>query len=138
MAGVNPMMVAAVANGFQAIQKINAQESSATNEYQMRVNELNAQEAVDKRQQKEAYARNAAQQRARYASQGIIANEGSSAAVMEGLKSMSDADAEQRSRQIELARQRASLSYANATGADLLAKKSNLYQDNLSKILNWG
>lgn len=141
MAGVSPLMIAGMgaglASGASALTQAAPVNNAALYAYQNRVNELNAQQAAAERKRKAALARSSAQQRARYAAQGISPTDGSSAAVLEGMKTMSEAEAADRERQATIARNRAALSYSNATGTDLLAKKSSLYQDNLGKLMNW-
>lgn len=149
MAGVSPIMIATmgagIASGAQAANQASAQTSAqagaansgATEDYQLRIDQLNAQAADEKRRRQAAYASNSAKQRAQFAARGLSPSEGSSAAVLDGLKTMSDAEAKQRARQADLARQRVELSMPSLTGTDLLAKKSSLYEDNLSKLLTW-
>lgn len=141
MAGVSPLMIAGMgaglASGASAITQAAPTNNAALYAYQNRVNELNAKQAAEERKRKAALARSSAQQRARYAAQGISPADGSSAAVLEGMKTMSEAEAADRARQVDIARNRAALSYATAAGTDLLAKKSSSYQDNLGKLMTW-
>ena len=140
MAGVSPVMLASVGAGLanaHTINQFNKARGNAAGEYQTRIAELNAQSAAEESDRKAALARNSAQQRARFAASGITPSEGSSAAVLDGLKSMTDADAEQRARQFDLARQRAALSYSAAPNTDLLSLIPRLYQDNLGKLRTW-
>lgn len=144
MAGVNPVMMASMGAGLASSAQALGQLSGATNStsgatdaYQYRIDELNAQVVADERKRQSTYDRLNARQRAQFAAQGISPTEGSSAAVLDGLKSMSQAEAEDRERQIAIARRRAESSFSNAIGADLLTKKSTLVQDNLGKLMAW-
>jgi hypothetical protein len=144
MAGVSPVMMAGMGAGLATGAQTVGRTSDPTNAdrgaaetYQDRIDELNAQVDAEARNRQSTFDRLNARQRARFAAQGISPTEGSSAAVLDGLKSMSQAEADDRERQIEIARRRAESSYANAIGADLLTKKSSLVQDNLGKLLSW-
>lgn len=144
MAGVSPVMMAgmgaSLATGAQTIGQMSGaqkESSSVTETYQNRIDELNAQADAEERKRQSTFERLSAQQRARFAAHGISPIEGSSAAVLDGLKSMSQAEADDRERQIAIARKRVESSFSNAIGADLLTKKSTLVQDNLGKLLAW-
>ena len=146
MAGISPLAVASMganmvsgASGLYALTSAgNAKQNTNTQAYENRVAELNAQAAAEERKRKQSLDRVTAQQRARFASQGISTTEGSSAAVLDGLKTLSQAEAEDRARQVGLAHKRAELSLSNGYSSNLLEKKTSLVQDNLGKLLNWG
>lgn len=138
MAGISPVMMAGIGTGLvSGARAVSQVDTSAASDYQNRVAELNAQLAAEESKRQAAYARNSAQQRAKFAAQGINPSEGSSAAVLDGLKTLSDTEGELRARQIDLARQRAALRYSKAQRTDLLAQKPSLYPDNLGKLLAW-
>jgi len=137
MAGVSPLVLASLGAGaVSGIQMLT--QAPASDTYRNSMDALNARSAIDERKRKEAHARLSAQQRARFAAQGISPSEGSSAAVLEGMLTMSEKDAEDRAMLSAIAQQRLALNNTAAAGNDLLAKKSPLFQDNLSKLLSWG
>lgn len=142
MAGVSPVMAVgmgtSVLNGVSALKQIDNTKDNAAQAYQSRLDEINAQSAAAERTRQATHDRVSAQQRARFASKGIVPSEGSSAAVLKGLQTMSEAQAEDHSRQLSIAKNRADLSYSQATGANLLTKKVALFEDNLDKLLKWG
>mgnify|MGYP000412557603 CR=1 FL=1 len=141
MAAVTPLMVAQVGMGLMAThrasQQAKAQSNAARNAYQTRANEINAQQKAEERRRQETLDRESATQRARFGALGISSAGGSSAAVLNGLQTNSDAESADRARQLGIARDRSSQAYSNSASSDLLAKKSAFVQDNLSKVLTW-
>lgn len=61
-------------------------DGGATQAYQQRMNELARQKAVDAKKRQDALRKASAAQRARFASQGIAPADGSSSAVLDGMR----------------------------------------------------
>lgn len=137
MAGVSPLVLASMgASAVSGIQMLT--QAPASDKYRNSMDALNSKSAIDARKQKADYARLSAQQRARFAAQGMSPTEGSSAALLEGMRTMTEANAADRARLNAIAQQRLTLDNTAAARNDLLAKKSPLFSDNLSKLLDWG
>lgn len=139
MASMTPIMMAQV--GAQALSMAdrltsdNGANAAAQQAYQRRVAELDLQQATAERARKENLKRLSAAQRASFAARGLTPGEGSSAALLEGMTSLSEAEAADRARFADLARQRIGADYAQGAGENLLSKKSKIILGNLDRLM---
>nr|BDD46342.1 hypothetical protein 2 [Rhodospirillaceae bacterium] len=138
MAGVGVGTIAMTAASVLASE--NARRStikSRQRSYQNQMNLLNARNQQAEKNRKEELKRLSARQRARFSAQGVGTADGSSSAVLEGMKSLSEEQAQQRDRLAELRRSGDGAGSSSLSGSNLLVRNSPMLLDNMARLMNW-
>lgn len=136
MGAVTPMAFAStlapiVASTAISKNNSNAANSVANQRYQNNMAKINAQQVADDRARAELLKRQKSSQLAKFGAMGISSGDGSSAAILKGMQTKSDAQLGDRSRLVDLSRGGLSI----GVGTNLLSKNSKAVQNNLDKLV---
>jgi len=118
----------------------------ATQDYQLRMNELARQQAADAKNRQDALLKASAAQRARFASQGVGPTDGSSGAVLDGMRAKTTQELNDqaaayaaKSSSIENSFSQTQASYLTPSKSSRKATQDNLLDDNstLQQLKDW-
>jgi len=121
-------------------------DGGATQDYQLRMNELARQQAADAKNRQDALLKASAAQRARFASQGVGPTDGSSGAVLDGMRAKTTQELNDqaaayaaKSSSIENSFSQAQASYLTPSKSSRKATQDNLLDDNstLQQLKDW-
>ena len=129
--------------------KIDAKPKSnggATQDHQLRMNELVRQQATDAKNRQDALLKASASQRARFASQGVGPTDGSSSAVLNGMRAKTTQELNDqaaayaaKSTSLENSFSQTQASYLTPSKSSRKATEDNLLDDNstLQQLKDW-
>ena len=125
-------IVAGVASTAISKSNSDATNSAANQRYQNNMATINVKQVADERARAEVLKRQKSSQLAKFGAMGISSGDGSSAAILKGMQSKSDAQLADQSQLVDLSRDGLSI----GIGTNLLSKNSTAVQNNLDKLLS--
>lgn len=138
MAGVGIGTVLSMAASAAATESARRSSIKASNRsYQNQVSLLNARYAAAEENRQQELKRASASQRARFGVQGLSSADGSSSAVLDGMKTLSEQQALERDKIADLQRRQAASGLAQVSSGNLLTRHSPMLLDNMSRLMNW-
>lgn len=138
MAGVGVGTILTMAASAAATESARRSSIKASNRSrQNQVSLLNARYAAAEENRQQELKRASARQRARFSAQGLSSADGSSSAVLDGMKTLSEQQAQERDTVADLQRRQAASGLAHVSSGNLLTRHSPMLLDNMSRLMNW-